>query len=154
MSYEKGHRMTVQSAANDILWSYWPDSELPLPPFLSSVQTSMKSLHYRSSSIDGYEFVRFLFFRLTGNRYRFFSQCIKWRIAPTLRISTQLMFNRAHVTNPTRCKSLASPPTFPSHLSSSSLALLTSHRSLCSLWHSSSLFWKRAGCLMRVLRDG
>lgn len=44
--FSEGHSLTVQSAANDILSSYWPVSELPLPLHLFSPPCKCAGSHF------------------------------------------------------------------------------------------------------------
>lgn len=101
--FSEGHSQTVQSAANDILSSYWPGSELPLPLPLFSPPCKRAGSHSIIAPPPPCEAVlpedvHLLFLCLTDNHFSFFPspQCIGWRRAPTLRM-------RQRETQPNSC---------------------------------------------------
>lgn len=159
----EGHSQTVQSAANDILSSYWPVSELPLPlPLFSPPCKRAGSLSIIAPPPPCEavlpEDVHLLFLYLTGNCFSFFPspQCIGWRRAPTLRM-------RQRETQPNSCltepmwqtpRSTTALPSPPSpHISPPlPLVLFTTHCVVFTVAFFTSLLGKR--CLSGVLCDG
>ncbi len=161
--FSEGHSQPVRSAANDILLSYWPDSELPLPLHFFSPPCK----HAGSHSINAPpppcktvppEDVNLLFLSLATALYFFFPLNLsgdvehpRWGwdregLNPTPVWRSPC--DKHHALQQLYCPLPSSP-----HISPPLPWFSSQLTILCSLCRSSPLFWEQVGCLVSSVME-
>ncbi len=161
--FSEGHSQPVRSAANDILLSYWPDSELPLPLHFFSPPCK----HAGSHSINAPpppcktvppEDVNLLFLSLATALYFFFPLNLsgdvehpRWgwdRVGLNPTPVWRSPCDKHHALQQLYCPLPSSP-----HISPPLPWFSSQLTILCSLCRSSPLFWEQVGCLVSSVME-
>lgn len=161
--FSEGHSQTVQSAANDILSSYWTVSELPLPPHFFSPPCKRAGSHSINAPPPPCktvlpEDVHLLFLSLVTALAFFLPLNLsgdvehpRWgwdreRLNPTPVWRSPCDKHHA-------LQQLYRPLPSSPHISPPLPSFSSQLTALCSLCCSSPLFWERGGCLVSCVME-